>query len=100
MITTQRSYADFILKCRAELPALLEFEGIGILFRDGDSSNLFNVELNFTEPEIMQLKEFENKKMKGIPLTDQERIENFERQMKKQVRHIYPTNLGVTGEVF
>ncbi len=55
------------------------------------------MEQNFTEPEMMQRKEFENKKMQGIPLTDHERIEDFERQMKKQVRHLYPTNLGVTG---
>jgi len=37
-ICTQRSYADFILKCRKELPEFFGFEGIGILFRDTKSN--------------------------------------------------------------
>ncbi len=43
VISTQRSYSDFIMNCKTTLPQFFGFEGVGILFRDHKTDNLFNI---------------------------------------------------------
>ena len=49
IICTQRSYSDYIMNCREILPEYFGFEGVGILFRDQNTDNLFNIEENEEE---------------------------------------------------
>jgi len=49
------------------------------LFRDSNTNNLFTIEMIYNEYEIKFLKDIENKKLKGIALTKEERITDFER---------------------
>ena len=44
--------------------------------------------------------EFKAKRMKGLELTKEEKMEDAERQLKRRSNRIYPNSLGVTGEVF
>ena len=44
IICTQRSYSDYIMNCRKILPEFFGFEGVGILFRDQTTDNLFTIE--------------------------------------------------------
>lgn len=74
MISTQRSYADFILKSREFLPQYFDFEGLGILFRDVKTNNLFSIEQTYNEVEIAELKKLDEKKKKGIILTKEEKL--------------------------
>ena len=43
-ISTQRSYQDFIVNIRKVLPDFFGFEGVGLLFRDEKTGNLFVIE--------------------------------------------------------
>jgi hypothetical protein len=67
------------MKCRDELTKYFDFEDVGILFRDTNTNNLFTIEMIYNEYEIKFLKDIENKKLKGIALTIEERITDFER---------------------
>lgn len=64
-MSTQRSYADVIHKCKTLLPNYLGFEGLGILFRDCHKNNLFSYDVNFSEAELRQIAYLENKKKQG-----------------------------------
>ena len=44
LISTQRSYADFMLAAKRIIPDFFGFEGVGILFRDSVKNTLFSVE--------------------------------------------------------
>ena len=44
IISTQRSFSDYIMNCKKILPEFFGFEGLGILFRDHESENLFTIE--------------------------------------------------------
>ncbi len=44
LISTQRSYADLILASQEVLPGFFQFEGLGILFRDKKTNQLFTIE--------------------------------------------------------
>ena len=46
IISTQRSFSDYIMHCKKILPTFFGFEGVGILFRDHESENLFTIELD------------------------------------------------------
>lgn len=69
------------MKSRDLLTKYFDFEGIGILFRDVRTNDLFSIEQTFNEVEYAYLKEFEDKKRRGIKLTIEERQNDFERQM-------------------
>ena len=59
VICTQRSYSDYIMNCRKILPQFFGFEGVGILFRDQLTDNLFSIEQDEQEgdSEMIKLKE-------------------------------------------
>ena len=46
------------------------------------------------------MKEFEEKKKNGIQLSKEERMQDAERQLKRRSTRVYPSTLGITGEVF
>lgn len=54
----------------------------------------------YTEEELEQIEYIRNKKKKGIALTPEEIMSDFERQLKPGDKRIYPTTLGVTGTTF
>ena len=100
MITTQRSYVDYIYEVRKILPQYFGFEGVGILFRDIKTNNLFSIDNREDEDDNSIIKTKEQKIANGEELTDEEKILDAERQYKKRNRHQYPNYLGITGEAF
>jgi hypothetical protein len=46
------------------------------------------------------MKLFQEKKDKNMLLTKEERLLDFERQMKRRNKCVYPATLGLTGRVF
>ena len=83
-MTTQRSYSDFIVEIKKSLPKYFGFEGLGIMFRDVKTGSMFTIEQNFDDTEVKQMNDFIAKKRAGIPVSDEERILDFERQMKRR----------------
>lgn len=61
---------------------------------------MFTIEQNLEEHEWKQMREFKKKQEQGKELTAEEIEEDFARQHKKRCKNVYPTGLGVTGEVF
>jgi hypothetical protein len=76
------------------------FDGIGILFRDTKTDNLFTISDTFDEADLRVIKEYEEKLKRGELLSEEEKIIDFERQFREKAMHIYPNTLGVTGQVF
>ena len=73
------------------------FDGIGILFRDTKTDNLFTISDTFDEADLRVIKEYEEKLKRGELLSEEEKIIDFERQFREKAMHIYPNKLGVTG---
>lgn len=65
VISTQRSYADLIWRIKKIMPKFLGFEGLGILFRDIKTDNLFTISDNFDENELKEIKDREEKILRG-----------------------------------
>ena len=97
IISTQRSYADLIFKIKRILPEFMGFEGLGILFRDTKTDNLFTISDTFDESDLRMIKIFEEKLKNGGVLSEEERLLDVERQFREKSMHIYPNTLGVTG---
>lgn len=79
IISTQRSYADLIFKIKRILPEFMGFEGIGILFRDTKTDNLFTISDTFDESDLKMIKLFEEKLKRGEFLSEEERLLDVER---------------------
>ena len=78
-ISTQRSLADFMLACDEYLSEYLQFEGVGILFKDTKRSGMFSLQQNYNDEQQRQLDELRMKKARGIELSVEERIADIER---------------------
>jgi len=65
VITTQRSYCDYITAAKQALPEFFGFEGVGILFFDKTLQELFTIDLNFSEEELEQMRKIAYKKKHG-----------------------------------
>lgn len=89
-----------ILNAKKVLPEYFQFEGVGILLRDTKDNTLFTIEQTFDDDEEALMKQCQEKKDKKMLLTKEERLLDFERQMKRRNRCVYPTTLGLTGRVF
>ena len=100
MVCAQRSYADFIMHARKILPDFFGFEGVGILFRDRNDNNLFSIEEHEEEEDKEILKVREAKEKNHEELTEEEKLEDVERQYRRRSRHLYPNSLGLTGQAF
>ena len=61
VITTQRSYSDFIINAKASLARFFGFEGVGIMFADTKLNQMFTIEQNLEEHEWKQMREFKKK---------------------------------------
>lgn len=79
VISTQRSYADLIFKIKKILPEFMGFDGIGILFRDTKTDNLFTISDTFDESDLRLIKEHEEKLLRGDLLSEDDKIVDFER---------------------
>lgn len=77
-ISTQRSYADIITSCRQELCKYFGFEGLGLLFRDTATNDLFSVERDFSQDEEAEAARLREKKRQGKTLSDEERLRDLE----------------------
>lgn len=55
------------------------FEGIGILFRDTKTDNLFTISDTFDESDLKMIKLFEEKLKRGEFLSEEERLLDVER---------------------
>ena len=97
IICTQRSYSDYIMNCRKVLPEFFGFEGVGILFRDQTTDNLFSIEQDEQEGDNAMIKLKEQRARMKEGLTQEEAIKDAERQYRKRSKHVYPNSLGVTG---
>ena len=100
VISTQRSYADLIFKIKKILPEFMGFDGIGILFRDTKTDNLFTISDTIDEADLRMIKEHEEKLKRGELLSEDDKLVDFERQFREKAMHVYPNTLGVTGQVF
>ena len=74
VISTQRSFVDYLLHCRKILPEFFQFEGLGILFRDQETGNLFTIEQD-EQAEDNELLDARQKRK----LTDSEVVADAER---------------------
>lgn len=97
IICTQRSYSDYIMNCRKILPEFFGFEGVGILFRDQQTDNLFSIEQDDHEGDDDLIKLKERKRKNKQELTEEEAVKDAERQYRRRSKHVYPNSLGVTG---
>ena len=68
--------------------------------KDAKTNELFSFERNYDLQEQEDFEMINDLKLKGIPLTKQQRMIDLERQLRAGTKNIYPNNLGVTGEVF
>ena len=100
VICTQRSYSDYIMNCREILPEFFGFEGVGILFRDSHTDNLFSIEDAEEEGDKEIIKVSKERARKNEHLTREEAIKDAARQYRKRSMHVYPNSLGVTGQAF
>jgi len=55
------------------------FDGIGILFRDTKTDNLFTISDTFDESDLRLIKEHEEKLLRGDLLSEDDKIVDFER---------------------
>lgn len=99
-IASQRSYGDFILKAQKVLPEYFQFEGVGILLRDSLDNTLFTIEQTFDDEEEEMMRKLQDKVDKKQLWTKEERLQDFERQMKRRNKCVYPSTQGITGRVF
>lgn len=99
-ISTQRSYADIITSCRQELCKYFGFEGLGLLFRDTATNDLFSVERDFSQDEEAEAARLREKKRQGKTLSDEERLRDLEFQLRPGTKNNFPNSLGITGEVY
>ena len=85
------------MHARKILPDFFGFEGVGILFRDRNDNNLFSIEEHEEEEdrEILRIREAREKNHEE--LTEEEKLEDVERQYRRRSRHLYPNSLGLTG---
>ncbi len=58
------------------------------------------IEYDLNPGELKYIEYIREQKRLGVPLTADERIKDFERQLKPGTKHIFPNSLGVIGEVF
>ena len=100
VVCTQRSYADLLWHARKILPDFFGFEGVGILFRDRRDNNLFSIEEHEEDEDKEILKIREERKKNNELLTEEEKLDDVERQYRKRSRHLYPSALGLTGQAF
>ena len=68
--------------------------------KDEKTNELFSFERTYDLQEQEDFELINDLKLKGIPLTKQQRMLDLERQLRAGTKNIYPNNLGVTGEVF
>jgi hypothetical protein len=52
---------------------------LGILFRDEKTNGLFQIDYTYDEHELLEIRELNDKKKRGIPLTDKEMLTHIER---------------------
>lgn len=83
------------------MPKYFGFEGVAILLKDIKTNELFTLEHDDLNPNEIKLDVYvKEQRKKGIPLTTEERIRDFERQLRPATKHIYPNSMGITGEVY
>ncbi len=90
-MTTQRSYSDFLTESKKGLPGFFGFEGVGILLFDFKRLELFTIDQNFTEDELAQMRSVAFKKKNNLPISEEEKLEDFERQFKRRNKNQYST---------
>ena len=95
VISTQRSYVDYIMNCSKILPEFFGFEGVGILFRDHQTNNLFSIEQDEAEGEG----ELKRQKLSQT-LTPENEMADAQRQFRRRGKQVYPNSLGITGQAF
>ena len=83
------------------MPKYFGFEGVAILLKDIKTNELFTLEYDDLNPNEIKLDVYvKEQRKKSIPLTTEERIRDFERQLRPATKHIYPNSMGITGEVY
>ena len=95
VISTQRSYVDYIMNCSKILPEFFGFEGVGILFRDHETNNLFSIEQDEAEGEG----ELKRQKLNQT-LSSENAMADAQRQFRRRGKQVYPNSLGITGQAF
>lgn len=70
VVSTQRSYADLILKMKKLIPDYLGFEGLGILFRDTKTDKLFTVQDTYKDEDLALAEVVDEKLKRGETLTE------------------------------
>ena len=83
------------MNCKKILPEFFGFEGVGILFRDHESENLFTIEQDELEGDSKIIETKSKRK-----LTDTEQVQDAERQYRQRSKCIYPNSMGITGKAF
>ena len=99
-ITTNRTYADLITTIQKYTPQYFGFDAVGIMFRDIKNGLMFTISAKLNEKEQEEADEYYEKVRSGQPITNEDRVAEFERQHKQRQQDYYSSMTGLTGTVF
>ena len=69
------------------------------MFKDNKKDILFQIVQNLNEEDEKNYTDIKRKKQENIDLNSNEKIQDLHRQLEKSHKYLYPSTIGVTGEV-
>ena len=70
------------------------------MFRDTKTGEMFTMTVQLDDNEEIEAQEFYDRVRKGLPISEKDRIREFERQHKLRQQDKYSGYPGITGQVF